>query len=89
MEEAVVEVINELGVHARPAAIFVQTASKFKAEVEVEKDGRRVNGKSIMGIMTLAARKGSQLKITVSGEEAPEALNALKALVEQGFGDYH
>lgn len=89
MQEVVVEITNELGLHARPAAMFVQTASKFKADILVEKEGRQVDGKSILGIMTLAARKGSQIKLSAEGLEAGKALTALEDLVNRGFEDHH
>ena len=89
MQEVVVEITNELGLHARPAAMFVQTASKFKADILVEKEGRQVDGKSILGIMTLAAKKGSQIKLSAEGLEAGQALTALEDLVNRGFEDYH
>lgn len=85
MQEVTVVITNELGLHARPAAMFVQTASKFKADILVEKEGRQVDGKSILGIMTLAAKKGSQIKLSAEGSEAGEALTALEALVNRGF----
>ena len=78
---------NELGLHARAAAQFVKIASRFSAEIQVKKDSREVNGKSIMGILMLAAAKGSQIQITISGEDAPEALLALQNLIENKFGE--
>lgn len=78
---------NELGLHARPAALFVQTANKFDSEIFVEKNGERVNGKSIMGLMMLAAEKGSQITITVRGDDAASALGALDKLLSGKFGE--
>jgi phosphocarrier protein len=80
-------VINKLGVHARPSAMFVKTASKFEADIYVEKDGERVNGKSIMGLMMLAAGPGSRLKVIASGTDAPQAVNELDALLKRKFDE--
>jgi phosphocarrier protein len=82
-----VPIVNRLGLHARPAAEFVKTASRFKATVNVRKDSMAVNGKSIMGMMMLAAEQGSELVISVDGEDAEQALAALEALVRAGFGE--
>jgi len=78
---------NELGLHARAAAQFVKIASRYRSEVTVRKDSREVNGKSIMGILMLAAAKGSQIRITAAGDDAPEALTELGGLVESKFGE--
>ena len=78
---------NELGLHARPAALFVQTANKFNSEIFVEKSGERVNGKSIMGLMMLAAEKGSQITIAIRGDDAASALGALEKLLSGKFGE--
>lgn len=72
---------NKLGLHARPAALFVQVASKFTSDISVKKGGQKVNGKSIMGIMMLAAGRGSKIHITVNGPDAEEAIKELEALV--------
>ncbi len=80
-----VRIVNELGLHARPAAEFVKLASKFKSEIRVTRDDMTVNGKSIMGVMTLAAEQGCELVITANGVDAEEAVSALAALVESGF----
>jgi phosphocarrier protein len=85
--ERLVEIVNPLGLHARPSAEFVKLASKFDSEVTVGKDGITVNGKSIMGVMTLAAECGSQLSIRVEGLDAAEAADALVALVARGFSE--
>lgn len=92
MSEAIVEerkvvVRNRMGLHARPAAEFVKLATKFKAEVHLEKDGFSVNGKSIMGVMMLAAEQGSELRIRAEGADAADAAQALHALIDQGFGE--
>lgn len=80
--ERVVVVRNSLGIHARPAAMFVQTASRFKAKVSVERDGVVVNGKSIMGVLMLAAERGARLTLRADGPDAEAALGALAELVE-------
>lgn len=78
---------NDLGLHARAAAQFVKIASRFGAEVFVSKDSREVNGKSIMGILMLAAAKGSKITIRTEGSDGPEALAALEELIENKFGE--
>ena len=83
--ERTVEIVNRLGLHARPAAAFVKLAGRFKAEVLVEKNGLEVNGKSIMGVLMLAAEHGSRLRIQASGIDAKEAVEALSDLVNRGF----
>ena len=85
--EATVPIVNVLGLHARPAAEFVKTSARFKANVTVRKDTLEVNGKSIMGMMMLAAECGSSLLIRVDGEDAEESLAALTALIAAGFGE--
>jgi len=78
---------NRLGVHARPAALLVKEAARFRSEVFLSKNGLEVNGKSIMGVMMLAAEKGSEVEIRVEGDDAAEALSALLALIDSGFGE--
>ncbi len=85
--ERKVIVVNKLGLHARAAAKFVAMASRYQSEIEVEKKGRVVNGKSIMGVMMLAAAKGSELTLKAQGEDAEEALAAMAALIENRFGE--
>lgn len=87
MRQEELTICNKLGLHARAAAKFVATASEFSAEIEVEKDGKRVNGKSIMGVMMLAASKGSNIKLFVDGEDADHAMEKLKSLVLDRFGE--
>lgn len=82
-----VEIVNEAGMHARPSALFVQTASKYKSDIKLEKDGREVDGRSILSLMTLAAKKGTKLAIKAEGEDAQDALKELKVLIEAGFND--
>ncbi len=78
---------NRLGLHARPSAMFVKTCSRFKSEVWVEKDGEQVNGKSIMGLMMLAAGLGSKLKITCEGPDAERAMAEIEAIVQRKFDE--
>ena len=80
-------VLNRLGLHARPSAQFVKTCSRFKCDVWVEKDGEQVNGKSIMGLMMLAAGLGSKLKITCEGADAEKALVEIEALILRKFDE--
>jgi phosphocarrier protein len=82
-----VTVANVYGLHARPAAEFVKLAGKFESEILVSKDGLEVNGKSIMGVMMLAAEKGSTIQIRARGSDAREAVEALVRLVADGFGE--
>jgi phosphocarrier protein len=82
-----VVVINKLGIHARPAAMFVKIANKFSCDVYVEKDGERVNGKSIMGLMMLAAGPGSRLMIYAEGEDAARVVVELEALLKRKFDE--
>ena len=81
------QVLNKLGIHARPAALFVKTANRFTCDIFVEKDGEKVNGKSIMGLMMLAAGQGSKLLLTAEGADANESLIALEKLVNQKFDE--
>ncbi|HDL77213.1 MAG TPA: HPr family phosphocarrier protein [Lentisphaerae bacterium] len=85
MVERELTIRNKLGIHARPAALFVKTAGRFASDITVEKDGNRVSGKSIMGLMTLEGYQGSKLRIRAEGEDAEEAVQALEELVEKGF----
>ena len=80
-------VTNKLGMHARPAAMFVKTANRFDCEVFVEKDGEKVNGKSIMGLMMLAAGPGSKLHVWAEGEDAARAVAELDALLQRKFDE--
>jgi len=83
------EIVNPLGMHVRPGAEFVKVANKFKSTVEVHKDGAVVNGKSILGMMTLAAECGSSIRIKTDGEDAEQAMAALLELVAEGFHEMH
>jgi len=80
-------ILNELGLHARAATRFVQTASRFSANVEVEKDGQKVNGKSIMGVLMLVAAKGTMITVRSEGADAQEAMAAIGQLIRSKFGE--
>jgi len=82
-----IEILNELGLHARPAAMFVKLANEFNCDIMVEKGSEQVNGKSIMGIMMLAAGKGSVIKVVARGEDAQEALDDIEKLIQSKFGE--
>ena len=81
------QVLNKLGIHARPAAMFVKTANRFSCDIFVEKDGEKVNGKSIMGLMMLAAGPGSKLTVHAQGQDAPAALAELETLIKRKFDE--
>lgn len=85
--ERKIKITNKLGLHARPAALLVQTANKFTCDVEIRKGRQKVNGKSIMGIMTLAAESGSQIVIRTCGVDEAEAIDALEKLFATNFGE--
>ena len=79
--------MNRLGLHARAAARFVHTANRFRAKITVARDGRVMDGKSILGILLLAASQGSRLVLTADGEDEAPAVEALAALIDSGFGE--
>ena len=85
--EREVTIVNRLGMHARPAAMFVRIASRFSSEIWVEKDGEQINGKSIMGLMMLAAGQGSKLCIRCEGPDAAKAMEELEALIAAKFNE--
>lgn len=85
--ERTVTIVNKLGLHARAAAKLVTLASKFAADIKVRKESREVSGKSIMGVMMLAAAKGSQITLIASGEDAAQALDELEALIARRFDE--
>ena len=87
MPQREVEIVNKLGLHARASAKLTQTASRFAADVWLSRNGRRVNAKSIMGVMMLAAGKGSRVGIETNGTDADQALAALVTLIEDKFGE--
>jgi phosphocarrier protein HPr len=80
-------VTNKLGIHARPAAMFVKTANRFSCDIFVEKDGEKVNGKSIMGLMMLAAGPGSKVTVSAEGHDAHRALAELETLLQRKFDE--
>ncbi len=87
MEKCEFTIKNRLGLHARAAAQLVKTSNRFRSDVFIDKEGMEVNGKSIMGILMLAAPKGSRITVTVNGDDAAEAMSALRELIEAGFGE--
>ncbi|MDP3420369.1 MAG: HPr family phosphocarrier protein [Thiobacillus sp.] len=87
MQQRDVEVVNKLGLHARPSARLTQIASSFKSQVFMSRNGRRVNAKSIMGVMMLAAAKGSTITLETEGEDEVEAIDTLADLIASGFGE--
>lgn len=87
MEVRTFVIRNRLGLHARAAALLVKTANRFVSEVTLEKDGLEVNGKSIMGILMLAASKGSRITLKVNGKDSAQAIHALGKLIEDRFGE--
>jgi phosphocarrier protein HPr len=82
-----IEIINKLGLHARAAAQLVQLASGFTSHIEIEKDNRRVNGKSIMGVMMLAAGKGSEIILYTDGDDEEESMNKIEELINNRFNE--
>jgi phosphocarrier protein len=87
MQQRDVEIVNKLGLHARPSARLTQLASSFKSKVFMSRNGRRVNAKSIMGVMMLAAAKGCSVTLETEGEDEVEAMDALADLISSGFGE--
>lgn len=81
-------ILNRQGIHARPSALFVKTASKYECDIFVEKDGEEVNGKSIMGVMMLAAECGSEVHLKAEGPDADEAVAAIASLIANKFGEH-
>jgi phosphocarrier protein len=87
MLELEIEIINKLGLHARAAAKLVACASGFQSNIDIEKSGRRVNAKSIMGVMMLAASQGSMVKLYIEGSDSEQAVEALRDLINDYFGE--
>jgi phosphocarrier protein HPr len=87
MEMQTFTIRNRLGLHARAAALLVKTANRFVSEVTIEKDGLEVNGKSIMGILMLAASKGTKITLKVEGKDSVQAIQTLGKLIESKFGE--
>lgn len=80
-------IVNKLGLHARASALLVKTASRFASEIKIEREGVQVNGKSIMGIMMLAAAKGSVIRVITEGSDEVEVMETLGELIRNGFGE--
>ena len=87
MQKRDIEIVNKLGLHARASAKLTQLATRFKCEVNLERNGRRVNAKSIMGVMMLAAGKGTTIQIETEGDDETEAMNELVTLINDKFGE--
>ena len=87
MVQVELEIVNKLGLHARASAKLTQMASKFKSEVWIMRNNKRVNGKSIMGVMMLAASKGAIVQITAAGDDETDAINQIEALIQGRFGE--
>lgn len=87
MIEENITIINKLGMHARAAARFVTVASQFNADIQVARNGRTVNGKSIMGLMMLAAAKGTEINVVVNGDDEQQAFDQIKTLINDYFGE--
>jgi phosphocarrier protein len=87
MIEKTVTIKNKMGLHARPAALLVQTASRFKSKIKILRGDQEVDGKSIMGLMTLAASAGSTLKIVADGADEADAISAIEGVIQNGFGE--
>jgi phosphocarrier protein len=87
MAERSVKIVNKLGIHARPAAEIVKTAAKFGSNITIVRDDLEVNGKSIMGVMMLAAEQGAMIDLRADGPDAEAALDALAAVIADGFGE--
>jgi phosphocarrier protein len=85
--ERAIKIRNKYGIHARPAAMLVKTAGLFRSEITIEKDGTKVSGSSIMGLLTLEGSHGSTLKLTAVGDDAGEALDALESLFKSKFNE--
>ena len=87
MQRKQVEIINKLGMHARAAAKFVTLAQTYSADIQIAKNGQQVNGKSIMGVMMLAAAKGSTIELVIDGEDESQAMQALTHLINNRFDE--
>lgn len=87
MRERTFQIKNKLGLHARPAALFVRVVNKFDGKIQVVRDSEQVDGKSIMGLLTLAAGYGSKIKVIVDGEKEEEILDKIGQLIENKFGE--
>lgn len=87
MQQQEFEIVNKLGLHARASALFVKTASRFQSEIKLARESVEVNGKSIMGIMMLAASKGTTIRLTIEGPDEDEAMQVIGVLIRDGFGE--
>jgi len=87
MQQRELEIVNKLGLHARASAKLTQVAGKYKSEIWLSRSGRRVNAKSIMGVMMLAAAKGATIKVETDGRDEEEAMQAIEALIAGRFGE--
>jgi phosphocarrier protein len=87
MQEREFTIVNKLGLHARPSAMLVKAASRFESEIIIEREGIKVNGKSIMGIMMLAAARGTAIRLRIDGPDEEEAMGSLGDLIANGFGE--
>ncbi|HTI45396.1 MAG TPA: HPr family phosphocarrier protein [Casimicrobiaceae bacterium] len=87
MQQREVEIVNKLGLHARASAKLTQLAARFQSEVQIGRNGRKVNAKSIMGVMMLAAGKGSKITLEIEGPDEQQAMDALCALIRDCFGE--
>lgn len=87
MQSETITIVNKLGLHARAAAKLVNTASRFRSDVRLRRDNKDANAKSIMGVMMLAAGKGTEMTLEVEGPDEEEALQAMKQLIEERFGE--
>lgn len=87
MQEESITIINKLGLHARAAGKLVETTSRFSCDITIEKDGRNVDGKSIMAMMMLAAGKGTEIRVKTNGDDESEAIKAIIALINHRFGE--
>ena len=87
MVERTVQILNKNGLHARPAAEIVKLAAKYRSEITISRDGTEVNGKSIMGVMMLAAECGASIVLRANGDDAEQALDAIAALIANKFGE--
>mgnify|MGYP003294603068 CR=1 FL=1 len=87
MVSKTITVQNQVGLHARPATFFIQKSNEFKSSIWIEKDERRVNAKSLLGVLSLGITKGTEIKIVTDGVDEEEAINALEALIESNFSD--
>ncbi|WIF93975.1 HPr family phosphocarrier protein [Caminicella sporogenes] len=85
--ERIVKILNESGLHARPAALLVKTASQFKSDIKIEFNGNTLNAKSIMNVMSMGLRKDDEIKLIIDGPDAEEAMKALVELIESKFNE--